>query len=291
MKDRAERTTGPGTPVPGHGLRRCAAAALALAALAGLASGAGAATLSVGGPWALDGIFGVEIGVGDACSAPQDEFALKPPPVFVSGDFDACEEVSVSGVRVVAPGATVRAGESIRFFGVVGLAAPFAAVIDNLWSSSYAYLRDRSPYLEVAYKARFALNLDGLTLAAADRLHHFEAVSSLGAPVFRLTLEWDPMLGAHLVSLAARLDGGGWAESAPGEEIPLAGGWNTLEVDWYSGLGDGHLRLSVNGSPPAGLGGLANGEWRVDSVRWGAVAGPLAGASGSLLMDSFSSWR
>ena len=53
----------------------------------------------------------------------------------------------------------------------------------------------------------------------------------------------------------------------------------------------GGLLVSVNGAAFSGLGSLDNGASRLDSVRWGAVAGSLSSTSGSMDQDGFHSTR
>ena len=95
----------------------------------------------------------------------------------------------------------------------------------------------------------------------------------------------------HEAFLEARLDNGTYVATVPGQEVAITNGWHRLRVEWQAGAGSGVLRLSVDGALATESMGLTNSAQRVDSVRWGVVSGSLDGASGSIDLDSFRSWR
>jgi hypothetical protein len=128
-----------------------------------------------------------------------------------------------------------------------------------------------------------------LTLSPGDRLEQFVAQGSSGV-TFRLVLRSDGA-GGHEALLEARLDDGTFVLTPPGQEVALPNGWHRVRLEWRAGAGNGSLSLSLDGVLATELTNLANGNRRIDRVEWGVVGGVLTGASGSLELDTFSSWN
>ncbi len=233
------------------------------------------------------GTRGARVGAGTGCASP-DAVAIAPPPATVQGVHEACRELSAEGVEVVAPGATLRAGERVVLGAGFSAAADLAVEIDPALTP-FAWIRDGSPEAESAYTAEFHLRLDGLALGGGDRLEHLVGRSAAGEAAFRLVLQSDGS-GGHEARLEARRDDGTFAATPAGQEIALPPGWHRLRLEWRAGAGDGTLSLSLDGAPAGGLSGLQNGGQRVDAVDWGTVAGSLGATSGHLDLDAFSSW-
>jgi hypothetical protein len=235
------------------------------------------------------GARGLEATAGTSCAAP-DQLVLEPPSTTaLQGTHLACREIVASGVEVVAPGATLRAGESIRLDDGVFTSGDLALEIDPTLTP-FSAVKDDSPTAETSYVADFHLRLDDLILGPADRLEHLVASAAGGGPTFRLVLESDGAGGVEAL-LEARRDDGTFAVTPAGQQIPIAAGWHHLRLAWQAGPGSGSLTLTLDGAPVAQLTGIANGARRVDMVEWGAVGGTLDATSGSVDLDAFSSWR
>jgi hypothetical protein len=138
--------------------------------------------------------------------------------------------------------------------------------------------------------AEFDVRLDALALGGSDRLEMLVARRNAGGEPFRLVIQSDGASG-HEAFLEARLDNGTFVATFPGQEVAITNGWHRLRVEWQAGAGSGVLRLSADGGQLNELIGLTNSAQRVDSVDWGVVSGSLDGASGSIDLDSFRSWR
>jgi hypothetical protein len=237
---------------------------------------------------ARSGNFGLRVTTGVTCS-PNDLTITSPP--LISGDFEACNSITVSGVEVVSPGATFRAGSVISLDNDFSVASEvdFTAVIDPSLPSPFAWVQDDSPTAETTYKAVFYSRLDALNLAIDDELDHFVGYSSNGDAQFRLVLRKDPILIQDRLAILAREDGGAFVEYP--SDFLLPAGYNRIEIAWRAGAGDGEFLVSINGAPLAGLTGLNNNGSRIDFVKWGAVGGTLTSTTGAMELDEFVSLR
>ena len=234
------------------------------------------------------GTRGLEAAAGTSCAF-SDTLELGPPQTTLQGTHQACREISAAGIDVVAPGATLRAGELIRLGEGFVSAADLTLAIDPLLTP-FSSVEDTSPAAESVYVADFHVRLDGLSLGAADRLEHLVAHSAAAGVTFRVVLLPDGAGGVE-AALEARRDDGSFAATPAGQEVAIPAGWHQLRLTWRAGDGDGSLSLTVDGAPAGELTGLANGARRVDSIEWGVVGGSLEGASGSIDLDGFKSWN
>ncbi len=240
------------------------------------------------GAAARTGTRGARARATTSCSAP-DVVVIEPPPPTFQGTEEACREIQAGAVEIVAPGATLRAGELISVDNGFTVTADLVLEVDSALLP-FGWMRDDSPAGETSYTAEFHLNLDNLTLSAGDRLEHLVASSSAGGMTFRLVLQPDGGGGVE-VTLEARLDDGTVAASAAGQEVDMPAGWHTVRLIWRAGAGDGSLALWLDGVEAGALSNLTNSLHRVDGVDWGVVAGSLDGATGTIDLDAFSSWR
>ena len=235
------------------------------------------------------GARGLRAGAGTSCAAPQ-ELVLEPPgTTALSGTHEACGEITARGVEVVAPGATLRAGELITLDEGFFTSADLVLEIDPLLTP-FSAVADASPASETAYVAEFHVRVDGLTLGAADRLEHFVASGNGAGPTFLLVLQSDGAGGVEAL-LEARRDDGTYAVTPAGQETSIPAGWHRLRLSWRAGAGDGSLSLSLDGSPEDELTGLDSDTRRVDGIEWGVVDGVLDGAGGHVDLDAFASWN
>lgn len=256
-----------------------------LALAGGAAPAARASSLTVTPSAAWVGTFGLEVHLGCEMS---DLLELGPAPLL-EGYHEACgidaTEVTVGpgGLELVA-GMRVSLGEGFSVPSGVTLELG----LDPSLGVEFTSTRTESPNAESRYAARFYLRLDDLAMGPGSRIEHLNGYDAAGRPLFRLVVRHDATLGRRVLDLVAHHDDGGEAIVSP---LPLASGWNEIGIDWRSGPGDGHFLVSVNGAFPFGLTGLSNPISRLDEIRWGAVDGALAGVSGWLQVDDFSSWR
>ena len=255
-----------------------------------IAGGDLAGLITAHGGAAAEGAFGAEAKVGTSCVGNQDLLLTGPP---IEGTYFACGSVTASGVAVGAAGATLVAGEVVELGEDFALAAAtsFAARVDAAAAAGLAYVQDDSPDQVGCYNARLAVDIDGLTLAAGDRVEHLVAYSRGGEVQFRAILLWNAALAEKRLALEARRDDGTFASTLGTMELVLPAGWLSLQISWRAGAGDGHFLVSVAGTPYAGLVDLDNAAQHVDRVRWGNVGGLVTSSSGSLHLDDFESWE
>jgi hypothetical protein len=236
---------------------------------------------------AAAGVRGARVPLGSSCSG-EAVVSLEPPPFTVQGLHEACVELTAAGVEVVAPGAELRAGESIHLGEGFSASADLTLELDAALVP-FAWLRSPSWGEATEFAVELWLRLDGMSLAGGDRLEHLVARAADARETFRLVLEPDGAAGIRAV-LEARLDGGSYALTVPGGEAPMPTGWRRLTLMWQAAGGNGRLALFVDGVLATELVGLANAGQRVAGVDWGVVGGDLAGAAGFLEIDGFRSW-
>jgi hypothetical protein len=246
--------------------------------------------LDAHGGAAATGLFGGEAKVGAGCEGDQD---LVIAGSAVEGLFFACNSITAAGVEVGAAGADFVAGAAIGLGNgfSVPAATTFTAVLDEASADGLGYVEDDSPDGVGCYNARFGLDLDGLTLAAGDRVDHLVAYSSFGEVRFRAILLWNAALGENRLALEVRQDDGTFLSTLGTTEQVLPAGWLSLDLSWRAGGGDGHFLASVNGAPYVGLVSVDNALQRIDRIRWGNVGGTVTSSSGSLHLDDFESWE
>ena len=247
-----------------------------------------AAGLKVRAASAAVGGYGLDVTVGSTCSAPDD--VTVDAPATISGQFEACHTLTVTGVEATAvtdllAGGVVALDEGFS----VAYGVELSVTIDSLMPSEHVAVASGSPIAEQTFNARFHLRLDSLALSDGDEIEHLRALAADGSDVFRVLLRRQG--GQNLLALGARLDGGGEMLTPPGQEVALPAGWNLVEVGWRAGDGDGQLLVSVNQGAFSGLTSLSNGLAEVERFRWGAVDGSFGGSPGRLEVDGFSSWR
>lgn len=229
-----------------------------------------------------DGVFGLVVRPY-GCSETA-ELIIEPPPLTVSGSFQACDKMLVRQVRVT--GATdFTAGSSIRLMDQFSVAAGATLGIQvNNSLSQFAYVQDDSPSAEKAYSARFFIDLSNLSLLAGDELDIFSGYSGEGSLQFRLSLTTVGLV------ITARKDDGSYSTAPP--VTVASSGWLSITLEFVSGSGDGLTTFSIDGAAHTGHTALANEQAQIDFVRLGAVNGILGAQSyNAFKLDTFSSWR
>ena len=252
-------------------------------------SGLSAGHLAVNADAARLGGFGLEATVGGTCGADNDLDIIVPP--MIEGTFVACNSITASGVEVSGNGVTFAAGSMITLGEAFSVASfsPFEAVLDPGLLSGLAYVQDDTPQGLGSYRGRFSVRLDDLTITEGDTVELFNGYSANGDAQFKVILQYDGTLMENQLILSVREDDGSFVVTPPGEELTVDPGWNTVELRWAAGAGDGWVTASLNSLMPASLSGLDNDEQAIDSVRLGYAGGSIPTTSGSLNLDSFTS--
>lgn len=193
----------------------------------------------------------------------------------------------------------VDAGANIDPSINAGLEADCGLIV-NIDAVNPAYVVDSTPGTLTMpavseYVARFYLAQNGLILGAGEELVVFEAQDASSASVFKLILRDDN--GVRKLKLVA-YENGGAPLTNMGNELILSNGWRAVQIAWKAGSGTGSLELKVDGVAAAAsqnLANLTNDTLTVSSVKLGVInpspAVTLAGASGTVMLDAFQSYR
>lgn len=247
-------------------------------------------SLTVNPQSATIGAYGLEVTVGSNCSSPTS-LSVSAPPAQIEGSFEACETLLAQGIEVMGTGVTFRSGETVQLGEGFSVASGVNFTVEIVPAlSSFAALGSSSPIAETSYFATFYLRLDDLSLTAGDAIESLAAYSAAGESLFVLTVRKNPG-GQNSLHLAARDNGGGMVQMIAGQELPLASGWNKIDVEWISGAGTGAFRVGINDATPSGLNGLVNSAGLVETIRLGAIGGSVSTSAGRIQFDGFDSWR
>lgn len=231
--------------------------------------------------------------------ATSEMVAVPDQDVSSTTTFEACRTLTAADVDVTNGTTTFRAGETIVLGSgfSVGSGANFAAVIDP-GATGDGFVEDATPASESRYVARFYVDLDSMSLPAAEQFDHFVGYDALGQVQVRIGLKHNDMLGENRLFLDVRQDDGSFLTTENVSELAVPAGWHAVEVDWTAassaGADDGAVVLCLDddGSRTSCVQatGVDNDQGRVDLVRWGAQ-GVDGSTSGSLDMDDFDSLR
>jgi hypothetical protein len=205
-------------------------------------------------------------------STPQPPFLFDDG--FETGDLSAWSSTQTDH-------GDLRASARAAIEGNYGL----EAVIDD---NRPIYVVDESPDRETAYRARFAFDPDGISIAGGKVHVIFLARRQFGLVAFRVELR------SHAGGIQVRAvapQAGGPAYTTPW--IALADEPHSLEVGWSSAAGprdrNGRIDFLVDGQLAARESNLRNHGRQVDSIRLGAVAGADGRTRGTYFFDSFAS--
>ncbi len=206
------------------------------------------------------------------------------------GDFEACELLSADNTTIqnAAESVSFSAGYRVALGAGFGVeqGAQFRVSVDNTRVRG-GFVRDDSPAAEPHYAVRFLVNPDNLSMGTDERLVLFEAEDHLGRRWLALHMRDDGTSRYLRVSAA---DGTATAE---GGEFAVTSGWQVIELEWWAsdpGAANGRVTVLQDGASRTDLGGLANEDGRIHSVRWGLLRA-LTTTGGQLDLDEFVSRR
>ncbi|HEY9419797.1 MAG TPA: S-layer homology domain-containing protein [Thermoanaerobaculia bacterium] len=199
-----------------------------------------------------------------------------------------------AGTLTVRPGVP-NVGGLARYNGTHGLEVNVASP-----SRSASFVQSSHPSGEATYRARFYVNLRGLSMSNGDELDLFAAYD--GADPTPPTISGNAVVrvvvrqagGVKLLSAFVRTDIGFETEIA--DEIPLTNGWRGVEINWArataAGANNGRFDLWVDGgAPKQSLVNLDNDTSTINYARLGTVTGVDTGTSGIIKLDDFASQR
>jgi RHS repeat-associated protein len=154
-------------------------------------------------------------------------------------------------------------------------------------NNSNLFVQDDAPDGEKYYRARFYMNVDGLSLATNDQFNYFNALSSTNS-AFKVQMQ--KITTGKQIRLEINIDGGGTIATS---WYDLTSGWHAIEVQFQAagteGANDGTASLYLDGVLKQTLTGIDNDTLSVDSVRMGAVYGIDTGTRGTIYFDDFDS--
>jgi hypothetical protein len=164
------------------------------------------------------------------------------------------------------------------------------AVIDD---NNPIYVTDELPAAERRYRVRFYFDPNSIVMAGGDE--HFLLYGYSGASTVVLRVELRYSLGRYQVR-ASLLDhdddDSEWRNSS---WFTISDASHILELDWQAATRvnarNGSLTLWIDGDSKSTLANIANGRWRIDRVRLGAVSGIDRGTRGRYYFDAFESRR
>ena len=157
-------------------------------------------------------------------------------------------------------------------------------------SNTSIYVTDSSPANEARYRSRFYFNPNSITMASGNAHYLLYGLTGTGVVTVRLEFGWS---GTSYRIRAAASNNSTTFTTTPWFNISNAPHY--IEIDWRaatgSGTNDGGLTLWVDGTQRANLTGINNNTRRIESVRFGAVAGIDSGTRGATYFDAFRSSR
>lgn len=151
------------------------------------------------------------------------------------------------------------------------------------------FLQDDAPDGEKYYRARFYMNIDGLSMATNDQFNYVNGLSGTNG-AFKVQIQ--KITAGKQIRLVINTDGGSTLATS---WYDLTSGWHALEIQVQAagaaGANDGTASLYLDGVLKQTLTGIDNDTLSVDSVRMGAVYGIDTGTRGTIYFDEFDSRR
>lgn len=198
-------------------------------------------------------------------------------PIFADG----AESGDTSAWTQTVGTVNVTSAAAIRGSSGISIPATFAA-----------YLIDDSPTGERHYRARYNLDASLLTLAGGSQLTLLTGSDGAGNP-FSLELRGQ---GSTDLELCGKVQSAGMPIDT---ECYAIDGEHSVEVNWWAALdsqGTGGMILRLKNTSLIGNGltiiidDLENHGQSIDEIHFGVIS-PGAGATGTLDLDDFESWR
>lgn len=151
------------------------------------------------------------------------------------------------------------------------------------------FVSDATPLNESAYRVAFFFDPNSIRMIGGNAFTIFNATNSAGKVVFNLVMrrysgQYQLRAGVTSNNFSWRYTGWYAISDAP----------HLVEIDWKASqpdMGNGSLKLSLDGVLRGSVDKIANAALRVETVRLGAVASVDSGTRGSIYFDGFSSWR
>ena len=208
---------------------------------------------------------------------------------YVGGDATACIRLLMQDASLITS-ATFTAGVVVELGNGTSVGDGATLTLDNDASLiPFTYVQDDLAPPVTNYQASFELNVDDLNLPNGAELDLFQGRSASGEVLFRVVLTH--VASEDRLAITASEDGGGMRASTPPNSSPLGAGWQTVEIAYNQGAGDGFLELTIEGSPQPDIPDLDNDGQPLTSVRLGYAGGARDGTSQNLGLDDFQSWQ
>lgn len=234
----------------------------------GAVEGIDAGTVSAGNRLLFDAFESRRAGpIGIGAALPDGLFAND----FENGNTSFWQTTSAAGASVTAAAALV---------GGLGWALPLTG------TTTAKYLEDPTPGAESAYRARFYL--DPNTITMANNTAHLVFVGYSGTAstdVFRVELQ--KVAAGYQLRVQVRDNASAWQSSA---WVTISDDKHAVELSWTAGSA-GKVEWLIDGVAQPATATVNNSTRRIDLVRFGAVAAVDATTTGTLYLDAFESRR
>ncbi|MEW5989259.1 MAG: hypothetical protein AB1791_21750, partial [Chloroflexota bacterium] len=195
---------------------------------------------------------------------------------FESGDLLAWSAASIDG-------GDLSVSASAALVGAFGM----QAVLDDNRS---IFVLDSTPSAEPRYRVRFYFDPNGVAMANGN--WHDLCQGYLGVATQVVRIQFGFFAGDYLTRASLLDDSSIWHHTP---WFILSDSTHFIEFDWRAatavGANDGGLTLWLDGVQQWDISNLDNDTRRIDSVRWGAVAGVDSGTRGTYYFDAFESRR
>lgn len=220
------------------------------------------------------------------CSAADEATVDTNGLPYQAGGTTACLRVLVEDTAI-ADTATFTAGLLVEIGNGLSVADGVPLTLENDASLvAFTYVQDDLAAALAGYHASFELNVENLDLPNGVDLDLVQGFAASGELLFRVVLTHTG--SEDRLFLVASEDGGGSDTTA--ESSDLGNGWNTIEIAFSEGTGDGFFSLSIEGVAQDSSTGLDNDSSPLALVRLGYAGGARNGTGGNLWLDDFQSW-
>jgi hypothetical protein len=156
-------------------------------------------------------------------------------------------------------------------------------------STTAIYVTDLSPAAEATYHARFYFSPNGVTMTNGKAHYLLVGRSASGVEIFRV--QFRRSAGSYQVRGLVRTNSGSYPST---NWYTISNASHAIEIAWLaattSGGANGSLSLWIDGALKQTRSGVANGAYRLEEVRLGAMS-VTSGISGTEYWDAFASTR